>query len=199
MATLGFLRRDFQLFAIDDRDARMAKIDELIRPRLTRLASEMASELSRRLRMELFPHVPRRMENYEACAAFGPSSKGYKRSGHLALCVSCGGIHARAVVKSNSEKRAEIGRAIRSTADELERSFCGTKIQDYNGWECRTLPDSIVASRDFFDRLGDTLAKKSGSIDVGFGWPVDQALSIERAEVLDAFAELGPLYRVLIL
>ncbi len=36
MATLGFLRRDFEVFAIEGFNARMAKIDELVRPRLIR-------------------------------------------------------------------------------------------------------------------------------------------------------------------
>src|SRR5271167_3240425 len=37
MATLGFLRRDFEVFAIEDFSARLAKIDELVTPRLMRL------------------------------------------------------------------------------------------------------------------------------------------------------------------
>jgi uncharacterized protein YktB (UPF0637 family) len=197
MAKLGFLRRDFEVFAIKDVDARLAKIDDLIRPRLTRLGTEMAPELSQRLQIEFFPHVARQVVNHETWAAFGPSPKGYKRFGYLALCISGAGIHARAVVKSTADKRAEIGRAIKLKSSELERSFRGTKIQDYDGWNCRTLPHPIVASRAFFDALGDALAEKSGAIDVGFGWLVHDALRIDRAEVLDAFGELAPLYRAI--
>jgi uncharacterized protein YktB (UPF0637 family) len=197
MATLGFLRRDFGVFAIEDVDARLAKIDDLIRPRLTRLGTEMASELSGRLRMEFFPHVARQTVNHETWAAFGPSPKGYKRYGYLALCISGVGVHARTVVKFTADKRDDIGRAIRSISAGLERSFRGTRIQNYDGWEGRTLPHSIEPSRAFFDRLGDSLAEKSGGIDVGFGWPVHDALRIDRAEILDAFSELAPLYRAI--
>jgi uncharacterized protein YktB (UPF0637 family) len=42
MATLGFLRRDFEVFAIEDFSARLAKIDELVTPRLMRLALEFS-------------------------------------------------------------------------------------------------------------------------------------------------------------
>ena len=59
------------------------------------------------------------------------------------------------------------------------------------------MPDSSAAGADFFDGLGDALAKKTGGLDVGFGWPVRDALTVDRAEVLDAFRELEPLYRVL--
>jgi uncharacterized protein YktB (UPF0637 family) len=203
VATLGFIRRDFEVFAIEDFGARMAKIDDLIQPRLLRLANELAPELSRNLRMEFFPHVAshvRRTANPadETWVAFGLSRIGYKRHAYLALCISGAGIHARAVVKSEANKRREMGQAIKMKSADLEKSFRGTKIQQYRNWDCRELPHSSTADADFFDRLGDALAKKAGSLDVGFGWPVRDALTLDRAEVLDAFRELEPLYRVLV-
>jgi uncharacterized protein YktB (UPF0637 family) len=201
MATLGFLRRDFEVFAIDGFSARMAKIGELVTPRLVRLGNEMAPELSRKLRLDFFPHIAKHMRRTanppdETWVAFGPSRAGYKRYGYLALCVSRAGIHARAVVKSDADNRTEIGRLIKSKASELEKSFRGTKIQQYKDWDCRELPRARAAGADFFEGLGDALQKKSGSIDIGFGWPVHEALKVDRAEVLDALRELEPLYRL---
>lgn len=202
MATLGFSRADFEVFAIEGFSARMAKIYERIRPRLVRLGIELAPELSRKLHMEFFPHVAKHMRRTvnppdETWAAFGPSPRGYKRYGYLALCISGAGIHARAVVKSDADKRPEMARLIKSKSEELEKSFRGARIQQYNNWDCRILPDSSAAGPDFFDGVGDALAKKTGGIDVGFGWPVRDALTVDRAEVLDAFRELEPLYRVI--
>jgi len=202
MATLGFIRRDFDVFAIEGFDARMAKIYDLIRPRLIRLAVELAPELSRNLHMEFFPHVARHMRRTvnapdETWAAFGPSRAGYKRYGYLALCISRAGIHARAVVKSEADRRPEIGRLIKSNSAALQKSFRGAKIQQYKNWDRRNLPDSSAADSGFFEGLGDALAQKPGGIDVGFGWPVRDALTVDRAEVLDAFRELEPLYRVI--
>ena len=201
MATLGFLRRDFDVFKIDDFSARLAKIDELLTPRLMQLAHDFNQELSRSLKLDFFPHHARHMRRAtnppnETWTAFGPSPVGYKRYGYLALCVSGVGIHARAVVKSTADHRPEMVRAIRSKSADLEKSFRGTKIQQYQNWAGRELPESIAASAGFFDGLGDALAKKSGGIDVGFGWPVRDALTVDRAEVIDAFRELGPLYRL---
>ncbi|MGA6973287.1 MAG: DUF1054 family protein [Candidatus Binatus sp.] len=201
MATLGFLRRDFEVFAIDGFSARMAKIGELVTPRLVRLGHEMAPELSRKLRLDFFPHIAKHMRRTanppdETWVAFGPSRAGYKRYGYLALCVSLAGIHARAVVKSDADNRTEIGRLINSKANNLEKSFRGTKIQQYKDWDCRELPRARAAGADFFEGLGDSLEKKSGTIDVGFGWPVSEALKVDRAEILDALRELEPLYRL---
>ena len=202
MATLGFLRRDFEVFAIEGFSARMAKLDEFITPRLIRLGNELAPELSRTLHMQFFPHIARHMRATasppnETWAAFGPSRAGYKRHGYLALFMSVVGIHARAVVKPDAENRPEIARAIKSKSADLQKSFRGTKIHQYQNWNCRELPRSSTAGADFFEGLADALAKKSGGIDVGFGWLVRDALTIDRAEVLDAFRELEPLYRVI--
>jgi uncharacterized protein YktB (UPF0637 family) len=202
VATLGFIRRDFAVFAIEDLSARMAKIDDLIQPRLTRLGNELAPQLSRNLRIEFFAHVAshvRRTANPtdETWVAFGPSRAGYKRHAYLALCISVVGIHARAVVNSAADKRREMGQAIKIKSADLEKSFRGTRIQQYRKWDCRELPHSNAANADFFDSLGDALAKKAGGIDLGFGWPVRDALTLDRAEVLDAFRELEPLYRAL--
>jgi Protein of unknown function (DUF1054) len=203
MATLGFLRRDFDVFAIDDFSARLAKIDELVTPRLMQLAPDFNRELSRNLRVVLYPHYARNTRSAvnpltETWAAFGPSPVGYKRYGYLALSVSGVGIHARAVVKSTADNLPTMVRAIKSKSADLEKSFRGTRIQQYQNWAGRELPKSIAASAGFFDGLGDTLAKKSGGIDVGFGWSVRDALTVDRAEVLDAFRELGPLYRLIL-
>jgi uncharacterized protein YktB (UPF0637 family) len=200
MATLGFLRRDFEVFAIEDFSARLAKIDELVTPRLMRLALEFCGELSRN-HLDFFPHIARPIRRAanppgETWVAFGPSNAGYKRHAYLALCVSGVGIHARVIVQADADKRSEMAGVIKSKSADLQKSFRGTKIQQYRNWDCRELPRSSTAGADFFDGLADALAKKSGGIDVGFGWLVRDALTIDRAEVLDAFRELQPLYRV---
>jgi uncharacterized protein YktB (UPF0637 family) len=203
MATLGFLRRDFDVFAIDDFSARLSKIDQFVTPRLMQLSPDFNRKLSLNLHVVFFPHFARHARraanpHTETWVAWGPSPNGYRRHGYLALFISGVGVHARAVVQSAADHRPAIALAIKSKSAHLEKSFRGTKIQQYQNWEGRELPNSIAASASFFDGLGDALAKKSGSIDVGFGWPVRDALTVDRAEVLDAFRELGPLYHLIL-
>lgn len=202
MAGLGFLRRDFEVFAIEDLDARLAKIDELVTPRLIVLVSDFNLELARRIGADFYPHYARHSRRVakppcESWAAWSPSRYGYRRHPYLALSASRVGVHTRVVVNSAVEERPMIARAVKSRSAELERSFRGTRIQNYVGWDCRTMPQSVAADGAFFDRLSDALAAKSGSIDVGFGWPMHDALRIDRAEILDAFGELAPLYRAI--
>ena len=202
MAGLGFLRRDFEVFAIEDNDTRLAKIDELVTPRLIVLVSDFNLELARRIGTDFCPHYAQHSHRVakppgESWAAWSPSRYGYRRHPYLGLYASRIGVHTRVVVNSAVKDRPMIARAVKSRCMELERSFRGTRIQNYVGWDCRTMPQSVAADGAFFDGLGDALAARSGRIDVGFGWRMHDALRIDRAEVLDAFSELAPLYRAI--
>jgi uncharacterized protein YktB (UPF0637 family) len=202
VATLGFKPQDFAVFSVEGFSERMGQIYQHVRPKLVKLGDELAPELSRKLHLEFFPHVAkhaRRTVNPppETWAAFGPSPKGYKRYGYLALCISGAGLHARAVVKSEADRRPEIARKIRAKAPELTRAFRGTKVAHYEKWNFTTLPALGPANEDFFESLADSLDKKTGGIDFGFGWNLRDSLRLERAELLDAWRELEPLYRIL--
>lgn len=199
---LGFIRNDLEIFKVAGFGPRMAKIYEHVRPKLIRLADDFAPELARRLKMEFFPHVTAHRRNTvnpprESFAAFGPSPRGYKRYPYLALCISAAGVQARAVVKIEADRRPEMAQAIASKSGELEKAFRGTKIARYDTWDFEHLPEAVVATAEFFVAAGDELTKKSGILDVGFGWPVREALVLDGEELLDAYRELEPFYRVL--
>jgi uncharacterized protein YktB (UPF0637 family) len=201
LPTLGFRASDFRIFGVEGFSARMQQIYEHVRPRLVRLGDALAPELSRGLDMEFFPHVAKHMRRTvnppaETWAAWGPSPKGYTRYGYLALCVSRTGLHARAVVKSEAEGRTEIACLLHVRAAELEKSFGRTAIARYDQRDTGAPARPMAADRALFDALADAVAKKTGGIDVGFGWPVADAIRLERAELLDAFRELEPLYRI---
>ena len=202
MATLGFTYNDFRVFKIEDFSARMDEIYARIRPKLLKLGDGLAPELGRKLHMEFFPHVAKHLRRSvnpppETWAAFGPSPRGYKRYGYLALCISAVGLHARAVVKSEADRRPEMAEKIAACAGELEKSLRGTRIARYDNWECDELPAEAPADRELFGALSESLTARTGGIDLGFGWPVTEAVRLDRAELLDAFRELEPLYRIL--
>jgi len=202
MATLGFTPADFRVFSVEGFNERMQQIYAHVRPKLVRLGGELAPAIARRLHLEFFPHVAkhaRRSVNPppETWAAFGPSPKGYKRFAYLALCISGTGIHARAVVKSEAAMRSEMGSLLKARGAQLAKAFNGTGIARYDKWDFRQMPEEVAADADFFSALGVSLEKKSGGIDVGFGWKVKEALRLDREELIDGFRELEPLYRVL--
>jgi uncharacterized protein YktB (UPF0637 family) len=202
MATLGLTPVDFEIFEVDGFNERMQQIYAHVRPKLLRLGDELAPELARRLHMEFFPHVAkhaRRTVNPppETWAAFGPSPRGYKRYGYLALCVSGAGLHARVVVKSEADRRSEMARNLKNKAEDLVSGFGGTPVARYDRWDFESLPVPRPATEELFVSLAEGLEKKTGGLDIGFGWRVRDALRLDRGELLDAYRELEPLYRIL--
>jgi uncharacterized protein YktB (UPF0637 family) len=200
---LGFTPADFAVFRIEDFSARMQEIDARVRPRLARLAAELTPELARRLNREFYPHVARHARRTvnpppETWAAFGPSPRGYKRYGHLALCISGAGLHARIVVKPEAGGRPAMARGLSRNAAELARSLRGTRVARYENRDFSALPKEVAADETLFASLAEDLGKKNGGIDVGFGWSVRDAIHLDRAELLDAYRELEPVYRIVI-
>lgn len=201
MATLGFTPTDFEVFEVEGFSARMEKIYAHIRPKLIRLGHELAPELARKLHLEFFPHVARHMRSSidpppETWVAFGPSPRGYKRYGYLALCISRAGLHARAVVKSEADSRPEMSRGLNACGAQLVKDFDGTRIARYEKWDFARLPSPARAELELFTSMAETLGKKTGWVDLGFGWNVRESLRLDRAEMIEAFHELEPLYRV---
>jgi uncharacterized protein YktB (UPF0637 family) len=202
VATLRFTPVDFAVFKIEGFDKRMQQIYSRVRPKLIRLGDDLAPELSRKTHLKLFPHVARHTRRTvnpppETWAAFGPSPSGYKRYAYLALCISGAGLHARAVVKSEADHRPAMARNLRSRAATMTKDFAGTKLARYDNWDFAELPRGVPAEPELFTTLADGLQKKTGGLDLGFGWNLREALRLDLAELLDAFRELGPLYRLL--
>src|ERR1700732_336616 len=161
MAGLGFTPTDFAVFKGAGFSARMQEIYTRVRPRLVKLGNELAPELARKFHLEFFPHVARHARRTvnpppETWAAVGPSPKGYKRYGYLALCISGAGLHARAVVKTEADHRSAMGAKIRTKASELTKSFRGTKIGHYEKWDFDHLPATSAADLAFFESIADT-------------------------------------------
>ena len=202
MAIVGFTRTDFDVFKVEGFNERMQQIYAHVRPKLLRLGDELAPELARKLHLEFFPHVARHARRTvnpppETWAAFGPSPKGYKRYGYLALCISGAGLHARAVVKSEADQRPQMAQGLKSRAAQLVKHLKGTKIASYDKWDFNALPTEQPAEVEWFTALAQGLSKKTGGMDVGFGWGLGEALRLDRAELLDAFQELEPVYRII--
>src|SRR5215831_14371535 len=190
MPTLGFYRADFQVFLVEGFNERMAQLYATVRPKLMRLGDELAPSLARKLHLEFFPHVAkhaRRAVNPppETWAAFGPSPKGYKRHGYLALCVSRAGLHARAVVKSEADGRQRMADELVARAADLQKFWRGTRIGRYDNWDFETLPQEVPAGAELFATLSASLRRRTGGIDLGFGWDPRQASRLDRAELLD--------------
>ena len=201
MRTLGLARSDFGIFTIEGFSARVQQIDQVTRPKLVRIGRQVAPELSRRLEREMHTHLARHPRSTvnppsETGLAFSASRSGFKRHPHFVLGVSALGVHARLVVKTEADGRSQMAARIADQANVLEKSFGPTRVARFDNWELSRFPPEVHVDQRFLHAVADTLGKRSGGLDLGFAWPVREAVALDPAEVSDAFHELEPLYRV---
>jgi uncharacterized protein YktB (UPF0637 family) len=201
MASIGFTREDFEVFGIGTFPERMQGIKERVQPKLTSLGEDLQPVLKKLAKSDVFPHVAkhaRRTVNPppETWVAFGPSARGYKKYGYFGLVVSRGGLHTRIVVKDEAPDRPQMAKVLMDRADALAKVFAKQTVARYDRWDYAGIPELGKPTPDFWQGIAEVLAKKSGGLDVGVGWPVDRAVKLTEKQVLEAFASLLPLYEI---
>jgi uncharacterized protein YktB (UPF0637 family) len=201
MATIGFTREDFEIFAIPTFSERMQAIKEHVRPKLTVLGEDLQTTLRTLANSNVFPHVAkhaRRTVNPppETWVAFGPSARGYKKYGYFGLVVSRGGLHTRIVVKDEAPNRLQMAKALMDRAEALAKVFAQQTVARYDRWDYDGIPALVQPAADFWQAVAEMLAKKTGGLDVGIGWPVNRAMKLTEKHVIEAFESLLPVYEI---
>jgi uncharacterized protein YktB (UPF0637 family) len=201
MATIKFAKDDFEVFGIPTFPERMQAIKERVRPKLTALGERLQPALHDLVRSEVYPHFAkhaRRTVNPppETWVAFGPSARGYKKFGYFGLVASRGGLHTRIVVKDEAENRQHMAKLLMDRASALAKVFAKQELARYDRWDYEGVPELVKPTAEFWKGVAETLAKKTGGLDVGCGWPVDRAVELSEQQMLDAFASLLPLYEI---
>lgn len=119
MAFEPFTPQDIEVFAIPGFEPRMAAMRARVRPKLVDLGAELAPRLGAATGLAFHPHVASHARRRvhppdETWAAFGPSPRGYKRYGHLAVGVGGDGPWVRFVIKPECDERAAFAAALPS-------------------------------------------------------------------------------------
>jgi uncharacterized protein YktB (UPF0637 family) len=205
MAGLGIGPGEFALFAIRDPDERADALERTITPTLARIGDELVHGLSRVTAADLLVlgvKLARRkgVAPAEVLVAFCASDKGYRAAPYLALAVTRAHLHARIGVRATADRSGSMRRALEREAPNLARKGKPfRRLRNYFGWEHEELPEIVPAhSTAFWLELADELAdSRSGAVDVGVAWPAEEARSLAIGDLLGAFRDLAPLYKLL--
>jgi len=202
MAGLGIGPEEFEVFAIEDPLERSEGLDTQVAPRLRALGTGLAEGLSRVAGVALHPHLGKTQRRRsqapgEVFVAFCQSEKGFKSLPHLLLAVTSGELHARVAARSAADRGGALHRALTREAGNLARKGKPfRRLRSYQGWDHLELPEVAPAhSAAFWTEQADALA--SGGIDLGVAWPASEARSLSVGDLLGAFRDLAPLYKLL--
>jgi uncharacterized protein YktB (UPF0637 family) len=204
MAGLGIGPEDFAIFDIGDPDGRAEAIDATIAPKLRRVGGLLASGLSRVTCAELLVHPmrpPRRkgVAPGEALVAFCASDKGWQKVPYLAIGASREHLHARIGAKPGADRDGVLRRALEREAVNLaKKGKPFRKLRPYMDWDGEEIPEIAPAhSPAFWLELAEELAPARPGLDVGVAWTAEEARSLAVGDVLGAFRDLSPLYKLL--
>ena len=208
MAGLGIGPEDFELFQIEDPEERAEALENLLSPKLRTLGDEMAGGLSRVAGKELHPHLSRLARRRgvapeEIFVAFSESEKGFRGIPYLAISVTRDQLHARVAVRGESVRIVAMKRALEREAHNLARKGKPfRRLRQYCGWKYEELPEIAPAhSAAFWVELAAELSPvgrgRTPAVDVGVAWPREEARSLAVGDVLGAFRDLAPLYKLL--
>jgi hypothetical protein len=99
-------------------------------------------------------------------------------------------------VKDEAADRQQMAKVLIDRADVLAKVFAEHTVARYDRWNYAGMPELTRPTADFWQEVAEALAKKTGGLDVGLGWPVNRALKLTDKQVVEAFALLLPLYEI---
>ena len=208
MAGIGIGPEEFAVFEIDDPDRRAAALEARVQPKLASLGGEIVEGLSRVAGRPLHPHcprVPRRKGTAprELFVGFCQSARGLKGQPYLALAVSRSQLHARVAVRGQSARAGAMRRALEREAASLARKGKPFRmLRQYLNWDGQELPEIAPAhSTAFWQEVAQQLDPpgrgRTPGFDLGLAWCGEEARSLAVGDVLGAFRDLAPLYKLL--
>jgi uncharacterized protein YktB (UPF0637 family) len=207
MAGLGIGPDDFAIFRIADPDRRAAALESGLRPALAELADRLVAGLSRVSGEALLAYpgaIARRrgVAPEEAAVTFAASDKGYRGVPHLLLAVTRRELHARVAVRAAADRRGAMRLALAREASNLaRRGKPFRRLRSYARWDHEELPEiAPTGSTAFWLEMAEALARGrngAGGIDLGTAWSAEEARSLSIGDVLGAFRDLAPLYKLL--
>jgi uncharacterized protein YktB (UPF0637 family) len=208
MAGLGIGPDQFATFRIVDPDERERALEGAVLPALTRIGDGLLAGLSRLAAASLVQQQGKLQRRKgappeEALVAFCAADKLFQKVPHLALAATRGHLHARVAARAAADRDGAIQRAVQREAPNLaRRGKPFRKLRSYVAWEPDhdELPEVAPAhSSAFWEEMAEGLGRDrngSGGIDLGIAWTAEEARSLALGDVLGAFRDLSPLYKL---
>lgn len=204
MAGLGIGPEEFELFEIGDPDERADALDSELAPKLRRLGDVLVSGLGRVVGHELVVNPVRSTRRKgvapgEAVVAFCACDKLPQKAPCLAVGASRWHLHARVIARPGADRDGALRRALeRDAANLAKKGKPFRKLRPFMDWDGEELPEIAPAhSTAFWTELADELAPARAGLDVGVAWTAEEARSLAVGDVLGAFRDLAPLYKLL--
>jgi hypothetical protein len=207
MAGIGIGPREFAVLAIADAGERARQVEAVLQPWLAAAGRELATALTRVLGRPLQPHPGTRAARRgaapdEAQVSFLPEGAPERGQPFAVLAVTRGHLHARVGARGPSTALLGMRRAVEREAVALaRRGKPFRRLRSYDGWDLEELPELAPAgSVAFWQEIAEGLSpsgRPTGSAELGIAWPLEEARSLALGDLLGAYRDLAPIFKLL--
>ncbi len=202
VADLYWREQELAIFLVEGFSARMAAIRAQIQPKLRALGERLVPHIGRLASHPCYIHVAKHLRRSvnpppETWVAFSPSPRGYKQFCHYAFAISSGGVHTRLVVNSEAPDRLAQAMRLQQAATKLVNLTKALPLRLYEPWDCQGLPALIEHQASFWQSAAARLKLKTGGMDLGLGFAPQALSTLSDAKIIEAFAQLTPIYHIL--
>jgi hypothetical protein len=131
--------------------------------------------------------------------AFCPREVSWTKVPYLGLAVSRQHLHARVGARPGADRAGALRAAVlREAANLARKGKPFRKLRPYAGWDGEELPEIAPAhSVAFWEELAAELEPAGQGIDVGLAWSAAEARSLAVGDLLGAYRDLAPLFKLL--
>ncbi|MDR6551459.1 DUF1054 domain-containing protein [Paenibacillus qinlingensis] len=205
MSFTGFTQHDFDTFAIEGLDGRMAAIRERIQPKFKALGDKLAADLSVQSGTEMYLHIAKHLRRtinppVDTWMAICPYKRGYKQVPHfqvglfddrvfiwLALIYELPNKGNIATTYMNNLKKiqAEIPKDFLISFDHMKKDTTAVSSLDTTGWN-----DALIRFRDV--KKAELLIGRN----LSFNDPVLANPAALEQLIEETFQQLLPLYKL---
>jgi hypothetical protein len=207
MAGIGIGPREFAVLAIAEAGERARQVEAVLQPWLAAAGRGLAPALTRVLGRPLHPvagtWVARRGgAPAEVHVTFLPEGAPERGLPFVALAVTREHLHARVGARGPAAGLEGMRRAVeREAATLARRGKPFRRLRSYDGWDHEELPELAPAgSVAFWREVAEGLAPRAaaqGSTELGIAWPREEARSLALGDLLGAYRDLAPIFKLL--
>ncbi|MGM9923306.1 MAG: YktB family protein [Bacillus sp. (in: firmicutes)] len=201
----GFTAADFNVFKIDGLEARMAALQERIRPKLTYLGEQFSQQLSIQLGEEIFPHVAKHARRTinppnDTWVAFAANKRGYKMLPHFQIGLWETHLFIWFAVIYEAPSKSEIGKKFQENLPFIQEQVPAHFVWATDHMKPVSTPHKELATDDLEAMFKRLQTVKKAELLCGIEIPREEAVNMSGDNLMqtidDVFTQLIPLYKL---
>lgn len=205
MSFTGFTQHDFDTFAIEGLDGRMAAIRERIQPKFKALGDVLATELSVQSGTEMFLHIAKHLRRkinppVDTWMAICPNKRGYKQVPHFQVGLFDDRVFIWLALIYELPNKGNIAKTYMNHVDQIRSEIPADFLLSFDHMKKDTIPVSQLDTTGWNEALIRFRDVKKAELLIGRNLRFDDPVLANPAElehlIEQTFEKLLPLYKL---